>query len=415
MNKKSELGVHANSFWGKIMGVSMVLFFVYLGDAILSDWVPAYIQESVGKPWLMGLIVSFSSMVGFVADLFLPQLLKKSSVSRMILLAICSSLVFCGLLLWSAHWPVIVLFLAAMAVWGIYYEFLGFGGQQFVSSSIPSHFRSGAWAVLGAFRGLAYFIGPLLGSYLALSKGNFTVVAVASFMVLIGYGFWLVQKKKSYESSDMELKGDVNVFVEAKHWWYLLKFVWPIVVLSLCMGLLDSTFWTTGTVLSDNMAKESTLGGFFLPLYELPMIIMGIIVAKLGIYKGKKKLAEYFMLVSGALLVSMYFVQTTALLLAISFCVGVTASVCWPLRDAVYSDLVSRMGFEGKHMIGLSGSTISLAYIIGPIVSGGLASLFGEVETFAIVGLLLVLVSVFLLMVTPKKLRLPESVIETWN
>ena len=181
------------------------------------------------------------------------------------------------------------------------------------------------------------------------------------------------------------------------------------------MGLLDSTFWTTGTVLSDNMAKESTLGGFFLPLYELPMIIMGIIVAKLGIYKGKKKLAEYFMLVSGALLVSMYFVQTTALLLAISFCVGVTASVCWPLRDAVYSDLVSRMGFEGKHMIGLSGSTISLAYIIGPIVSGGLASLFGEIETFAIVGLLLVLVSVFLLMVTPKKLRLPESVIETWN
>ena len=415
MNKKSDLGEHKHSFWGRIMSVSMVLFFVYLGDAILSDWVPAYIQESVGKPWLMGLIISFSSMVGFVADLFLPQFLKKVSVSRMILLAIASSLVFCGLLLWSTYWPVVLLFLMAMAVWGIYYEFLGFGGQQFVSSSVPSHFRSGAWAVLGAFRGLAYFIGPLLGSYLALSKGNFTVVAVASFMVLLGYAFWLIGKKKTHEVAELETESDVNVFVEAKHWWYLLKYVWPIVVLSLCMGLLDSTFWTTGTVLSDNMAEQSAWGGFFLPLYELPMIIMGILVAKLGIYKGKKKLAEIFMLISGVLLLVMYFIQSITLLLVVSFLVGVATSVCWPLRDAVYSDLVSRMGFEGKHMIGLSGSTISLAYIIGPIVSGGLASFFGEKETFVIVGGFLVLMSIFLLVVTPKKLRLPESVIAEWN
>lgn len=133
MNRKFVLGELKTSFWGKVMMVSLVLFFVYLGDAMLSDWVPAYIQESVGKPWLMGLIISFSSMVGFVADLFLPQFLKKVSVEKMIVLAIGSSLIFCGLLLWSTYWPYVIIFLMAMAVWGVYYEFLAFGSSKYFS------------------------------------------------------------------------------------------------------------------------------------------------------------------------------------------------------------------------------------------------------------------------------------------
>ena len=415
MNRKFVLGELKTSFWGKVMMVSLVLFFVYLGDAMLSDWVPAYIQESVGKPWLMGLIISFSSMIGFVADLFLPQFLKKVSVEKMIVLAIGSSLIFCGLLLWSTYWPYVIIFLMAMAVWGVYYEFLGFGGQQFVSESIPTHFRSGAWAVLGAFRGLAYFVGPLFGSFLLISKGNVAVVTVSSLMVFIGYLIWFLNKKKKVAVMDVTEEKTINVFVEAKHWVYLLKFVWPIVVLSLSMGLLDSTFWTTGTVLSDNMARNSAWGGLFLPLYELPMVIMGVVVARWGIYKGKKKLAEIFMLITGILLSGIYFTDSVVLLLIISFFVGLTTSVCWPLRDAVYSDLVSRMGFEGKHMIGLSGSTISLAYIIGPIVSGSLATYFGEKETFVIVGSFLGVVSIFLIMITPKKLRLPQEEIQAWG
>ena len=119
-----------------------------------------------------------------------------------------------------------------MAVWGVYFAFLGFGGQQFVSESIPTHFRSGAWAVLGAFRGLAYFIGPLLGSYLLISKGSVTVVTVSTMMVFVGYFFWLLSKKKKSEMYDDDEKKSINVFVEAKEWWYLLRFVWPVVVLS---------------------------------------------------------------------------------------------------------------------------------------------------------------------------------------
>src|SRR3989339_1857780 len=153
--------------------LSVMLFFVFVGDGILSDWVPSFIQDSVNSPLLMGIIISFSSLVGFGADLVFPQLLKHVKTRKVLLMAIGSSLVFCGVLLWSVAWPLVVLFLLAMGVWGIYYEFLGFGGQAFVSESVPITARSGVWAVMSAFRSLAYFIGPILGSYLALSKGDY--------------------------------------------------------------------------------------------------------------------------------------------------------------------------------------------------------------------------------------------------
>lgn len=53
-----------------------------------------------------------------------------------------------------------------------------------------------------------------------------------------------------------------------------------------------------------------------------------------------------------------------------------------PMIDAVYSDLVARMGRERKHLIGLSSATTSMAYVIGPVAAGLIADTVGELETF---------------------------------
>ncbi len=392
-----------------------MLFFVFLGDAILSDWVPGYMQESLGSPLLMGIVFSFSSLVGFLADLIFPQYLQRVEVRRMVFLAIVTSLFFGVLLLGATWWPVVGLFLVAMAVWGVYYEFLGFGGQAFVAQSIPSHFRAGAWSVLGAFRGLAYFLGPIIGSSIALNRGNKFVVLMAMFFVVVGLLMWVFSPGKKRDLVIDEKEVRVNLFIEVKHWGLLLKSVWPVVTISLMLGLLDSTFWTTGTVLSDELAANHAWGGMFLPFYELPMIVIGLVVAKLGIYKGKKKLAEFFMLISGIALVFLSLSDAVWLTLLIAFVVGMATSICWPLKDAIFSDMVSRMGHEGKHMIGLSGSTVSAAYVFGPIISGAIANAVGEKNTFVVIGLGLILVSLVLLVVTPRKMRLSQLEINSWE
>jgi MFS family permease len=94
---------------------------------------------------------------------------------------------------------------------------------------------------------------------------------------------------------------------------------------------------------------------------------------------------------------------------------SILSGFAYPLVDAVYTDIVARMGRERKHLIGLSGSTFSLAYIVGPIVAGFIAQLVGEQQTFVVVGFGAALVNFVLLFITPKKLKIPTAEIHAWK
>ena len=416
MIKKYGFGLFRDSMWARVLTVSVILFFVYLGDAILSDWVPSFMQVALGGSLFMGLVFSFSSVVGFVTDLIFPQLLRKFKARRLILLAIAANLIFSGILLWTTTWSWLVLFLLAMAVWGVYYELLWFGSAQFVSDNVPTESRSGVWGVLSVFKSLAYFIGPIVGSWLAISRGNMTTVVVAAAMVCVGYVVWvLTSKKEKMHEQEIEPVEKFDIGEEVGYWKVLFVHVWPVLLISLTMGLIDATYWTTGAVLSDIMARDGLLGGLFLPAYMLPPIFMGVILAKWGVYKGKKKIAEIFLLFAGVFLALLGLKESLWSMLLLSFLTGVALSIAWPMVDAVYSDILARMGTERKHMVGLSSSTTSLAYIIGPITAGFISSRVGERMTFVVMGVLTVIVAIVLLFVTPRKLRLPQTEMSEWK
>ena len=127
IKKPSE--IFKNAIWTKIITLSLVLFFILLGDAILSFWVPNLLQNSLRNATVMGFIMSFSSVVGLGTDLILPQLLKGITVKNLIYLAVITSIIFAITLIEANYLPIILLFLFAMAVWGLYYEFLGFAQQ----------------------------------------------------------------------------------------------------------------------------------------------------------------------------------------------------------------------------------------------------------------------------------------------
>lgn len=416
MIKKYGFGLFRDSMWARVLTVSVILFFVYLGDAILSDWVPSFLQVALGGSLFMGLVFSFSSVVGFVTDLVFPQLLRKFKARRLILLAIAANLIFSGILIWTTTWPWLVLFLLAMAVWGVYYELLWFGSAQFVSDNVPTESRSGVWGVLSVFKSLAYFIGPIVGSWLAISRGNMTTVVVAASVVCVGYVIWvLTSKKEKIHEREIEPMEKFDIGEELGYWKVLFVHVWPVLLISLTMGLIDATYWTTGAVLSDIMARGGLLGGLFLPAYMLPPIFMGVILAKWGVYKGKKKIAEIFLLFAGVFLALLGLREGLWSMLLLSFLTGVALSVAWPMVDAVYSDILARMGTERKHMVGLSSSTTSLAYIIGPITAGFISSRVGERMTFVVMGALTVVVAIVLLFSTPRKLRLPQAEMSEWK
>jgi len=399
--------------WLRVGAFGVILFFVLLSDAVLSDWVPGYMQGVLGSPMKMGLMMAFSSVIGFSMDLVFPQMLRTSGVRKLAGGAIVGSLVFLLSMFGSTWFSYGLILLVGMAAWGVYYELDSFMTKQFVAGVAPRELRSAVWGIVGVIRNLAYFLGPIIGAVM-LERGDRAVVLGAGGVLAFAYIMFLLIKLPHSNDAAEEIH-PVHIIEEIKYWFSLEKRIWPVLVLSLVAGIVDATFWTTGTVLNDHLALKSDIGGWFLPAYMLPSLFIGLIVAKWGISEGKKKWAETLMMLGGICLGMIAWVRSVEAIILIVIVASIFMSLSWPLMDAVYTDLVARSRRGRKHMIGLSSSTLSLAYVVGPILAGWLSGRFGEVETFAIVGWGVVVTMIFLLFVTPKKLHLPQVEMKSWE
>ncbi len=399
--------------WSRITTISVTLFFIFIADAILSFWVPNFLQDTLKSPILMGWILSFSSIVGIAADFFLPQLLKKVGVRKLLIWSIITSVVFSLTLIGSIHSPYILLLLLAMALWGIYYEFIGFANQQFVSDGVPHQLHSAAWAIIGTFKSLAYTVGPILGGLLVL-RGEASPAVFAIVFVVFAFWILLTTSRSQKDASNLDFKR-VHIVTEIKHWRVLFFHIWPIILLSIYLSLIDSTFWTTGAVFTEKLARENPIGALFLPLYMIPSLIFGLFIVRKKVHKGKKKWALKFTFAAGLFLAALFFSSSVYWQLLMVFISSSLLSFAFPLIDGSYSDIIHRMGQERNHLIGLTSSTSSLAYIIGPVLAGYIVSVVGDRMNFVVMGVGAMVVSFLLLMITPKKLKLPQQEIQEWS
>jgi MFS family permease len=393
---------------------SLILFFIFLADAILSFWVPNLLQSSLNdNSFLMGIVFSFSSLVGFLADLLFPQILKSLSVRKLIALSIFVSLAFILSLFIGSKYPFIAIFLLAMAIWGIYYELLAFASHQFIADTMPATDRTSGWAILGIFKNLAYLLGPIFAAWF-LFRGEIYVILFSTIFVLIGSMTFFLTRKKHERPISFEMS-EVSLWKELSHWKVLIKRVWPVITISLVIGFIDSVFWTTGAVWTESISRDSFWGGLILPAYQLPSIFIGLFIARLKIFKGKKRLALKFLMASGFMLSLIYFEVPIFSYIVLILSSSIMLSFVYPLVDATYADIIARMGVTRKHLVGLSSSAISLAYIVGPLLAGYIASIFGERKTFALVGVVTVLTAFVLSFITPRKLLLPRTEMEKWK
>jgi hypothetical protein len=327
--------------------------------------------------------------------------------------AIIGIILFALFLYLGTKFPLIAIFLMAMGVWGVYYEFFGFASHQFVADTVPFKFHAASWAFLGIFKNLAYFLGPMLASLLIL-KGSGVPAFGAIILALTGGAVLLASGKTQNRPVEVDFK-EVNLIKEMEHWFTLARYVWPMVVMSLFLGLIDSVFWTTGAIWTEELARESFWGSLLIPAYQLPSLFIGMTAGRWKIYEGKKRLAIKFMLLAGILLAGLGLVKTVPLIVFLIFASSAMLAITYPMADAVYSDIIARLGRKRSHLIGLTGSTINLAYIVGPIMGGFLAEAFGERLTFSLLGVITVLVALILLVFIPRKLRLPQTKIQTWG
>ncbi|PIQ73058.1 hypothetical protein COV58_04535 [Candidatus Roizmanbacteria bacterium CG11_big_fil_rev_8_21_14_0_20_36_8] len=143
--------------------------------------------------------------------------------------------------------------------------------------------------------------------------------------------------------------------------------------------------------------------------YSFPSLVIGWFVGSVTIRYGKKRTALYaFLLGSCFLSLFVLFTNPVHLILLVtlaSICIGFS----FPALNGAYADYISETQRYEKEIQSIIDLFYNIGWMLGPMIAGILAQVFGNAQSFSILGIFCVVESVILIFHMPKKINLVVS------
>ena len=302
--------------------------------------------------------------------------------------------------------------LISMALWGIGFELILFSDFHFIDESLAHPQHAIGWSVIKTFTGVAYMIGPLVASF--LFERSIKMAPVGALLMIVLSGLWFIWLAKS-----MNRNRELTEKTERKHsivhefrvWQLLLPKLWPVLLFIFMATVVDATFWTIGSVLSENLKELHPFGGFLVTVYMLPSLFAYFIGSWLGRFLGKKRTAFMGGILAGISFVFVGFTNDILILLSLVFVASFFLSLSTPEIYGAVEDYIERLGQNANALVGLENSVTSLSFIVGPILAGAIARYFGDQITFTVIGAMLFGISLLAIIIVPRKIHLPHQLL----
>ncbi len=387
--------------------IFFMAFFWCIFDSIMGYMVPLVITADGYSESQLGMIFGFSSIAGMFFDLVLCRYLKNTNYRRMYLFMFAISALF-PLLMWKSS--TVFIYLLAMAIWGLYYDFFNLGNMSFISHHSEKKAFSANFGALMAFVTLGTVISPLIVG-IFLNKGGTALPMFGAWAFLgAAFVFFLIASIVAWKHGPTKKtsirKIEVTSFKkEISAWKKITRYILPVLFFTLFINVIDAFYWVIGPLLSErlNMNGES---GLFLMSYLMPPLIVGWIVGKITRRFGKKRTAFSALLVGSLILISFVFIKNSLVLVAVNFIASFFITMSWPSINGVYADYITERRDLEKEIETVQDTFTNLGYVIGPVLAGFAGQYLGYQESYAFLGVLGVITAVVLLIVTPKKINI---------
>jgi len=382
---------------------SLAILFWTMFDNIIQYITPLILEDKGYTNTSIGLIMGFSSVAGALFDFFICKIFKSINFRRVLLIMFAICFIY-PVLLWQADGLWFFLFL--MAIWGFYYDLYGFGAFDFVGKYVKKANHSIGFGEIQVFRAIGDVLAPLIIGVIVVSTVDWQIFAISWIFLFIGFFIFLsllfvMRKNHPLLADKKEIPRRKNLLIEVHLWEKLGKTMLPVLLLTFYLVFIDAFFWTLAPLYADDMGLGQ-FGGLFLMAFGLPSLIVGWFVGLLVKRFGKKRFA-YFNLLIGSLIITLFFVaQGTITLIAIVFFASLFISMSLPTINSSYADYVYESPQVEGEIEGLEDFMTNIGYVIGPIVAGILADIFGMSFAFGIVGVLGVILAICLLIFSPK-------------
>ncbi|MEK7526710.1 MAG: MFS transporter [Patescibacteria group bacterium] len=383
---------------------STVLLFWSIFDGIISYITPIVITGEGLSKTAMGIIYASSSVFGALFDIGISGIIKKPHFRRLFLLMFIVSFIH-PLLLWQAK--SVFIYLIAMASWGMYYDLLGFGSYDFVSRKMAPEEHASSFGVIDVFRGIGHVIAPVLAGLVIVALVDWKIYSLAWGFLLISLSVFIsllvYLKIHHFEYLRPQKESTMSFFKQLHIWRGLIKFAFPILGVFLFINIYDAFFWTIGPLFSEQFRTIHSLNGMFMAAYSLPVLLFGWLTGQIEKSLGKSK-AIYLslFLCSLVLLLFKFFENNPIVLFALVFATSTFSVIAIIVAKGAFTDLILKKQNLENELEALGDMSVNIGYVIGPVSAGFLADKTGNMESFVVLGIVGIMVSLFLWLV-PKK------------
>lgn len=398
------------------------LFFIFFADAILSYTFPIIAERYLGSNTLLGIVMGLSSVAGITCDLLFPSLFRGTRWTTQLFLGVALALSFTLSIHLSVFFLPLFFAILASVIWGIYYEMLVFAEQEMVVSEEERKNYTRSWGILYATTLFTSVVGPIIGAQLLLQPIGVhtgTILLLQSIALCLSvFILWFFKRRNMQHAlQSPERRSALQPLLEfiasLRHWRILWFAVLPAILMGITTEWIEATYWMLGGLFGQEINDGGAYSWAIVLLYSAPFMIGSAILAKLNIAVGKKYWSQVALLLGGIILSGVPLAQGNlpvlySLILVSSFFFAFAS----PLNDAVYSDLIDRLKGNKLYLVGLAKANSSIAYIVSPVVMGIVADSNGYYLTFGFLGFMAVAVSLILLFITPRKLRLPQAAVQ---
>jgi hypothetical protein len=245
--------------------LGIMMFFWSIFDGAMAYIAPLAVTQHDFSKTEMGLIIGSSSVVGAIFDLVSFKILPSTHFRRvfMIMFALCAMY---PIVLYGAS--AIPLFLVAMAIWGVYYDLKNFGNLDFVGRYTKKEEHAKSFGYVQIFQSLGYLIAPIIVGMIIAEGLDWKAFLFAGAMLFISsiFFFELHIKKLSEPSQDnFDEKHHLRrkQFSEMKLWLSLDRAMFPVLMLTLMIFVVDALFWTIGPLFAESFPGNKELTGVY--------------------------------------------------------------------------------------------------------------------------------------------------------
>ena len=392
----------------------LVILFWALFDATVAYLVPITITERGISNTLMGVIVGTSSIAGAFFDFLLCRFLGNTYYKRLFIwmFAVC---LFVPFVLFQAHtfW----MFILAMVLWGIYYDFKGIGIFNFVGRNTSFEKHAESFGLIQIFLSLGYLIAPLFVGFLVAERFDWRPFALAWVFISISIFFFiaLVLLSRQLEDTSQAMKEhgerkQEKFSTEIRLWRGIGKVLFPVLFFTFLVTVADAYFWTIGPLIAEELVDSlGVFSGAFMVAYVLPPLLVAFFVGRYTKKFGKKYGAIISFFLGSCLLLLFPCFGTTPWLVVGVFFASMGISLSLPAVNGAYADYISETEEYEKEIEGLQDFYTNLGFVFGPMSAGYLSDVVGNLEAFVYLGLFCGIAVVILTLFMPKSINVRKQ------